>query len=110
MITIKEKGEIVGNISISKAEPEKINIKILNDATILKRKGEEKKTYTSEIKLDDNKLPIKKGEVSGTLRIKDDNTVIKKISLISDSDMQKKSFFKLWQNTFKSMLTGNLID
>ena len=107
--TIKNKGDVVGNINLDNANPEKIDIMVENDVTILQKKGEDKKEYNSEVKLNDIKLPVKKGEVIGKLLIKDDMNTIKQVNLVSSSDMEKKSFFNTWFNLLKSVLTGDLI-
>ena len=109
IITIKKKGEKVGEVSIDKAMPEKIDITINEDVNILIKKGSVKKEYKSEIVLNNLKLPIKNNEIIGKLLIKDEKDVIKKIDLISDKDMKKRSFFDLWKNILKSIFTGDLI-
>ena len=107
--TIKNKGDIVGEVKIEKASPEKIDVKVNSDVTILRKKGEEVKEYSSEVKLNDLNLPLKNGEVVGKLLVKDGSNTIKQVDLVSSSDMQKKSFFNLWYNIFKSIFTGDLI-
>ena len=107
--TIKNKGDVVGNITLDDANPEKIDVMVENDVTILRKKGEDKKEITSEVKLNDVKLPVKKGDVIGKLLIKDDMNTIKQVNLISSSNMEKKSFFNTWLNLLKSVLTGDLI-
>ena len=106
---IKKKGEKVGEISLLKSNPEKIDIVLEDDINIIKKKGENKKDYKSEVKLNNLKLPIKKGEEIGELLIKDNNEIIKKITLKSNQDMKKRSFLDLWSNILKSMFTGDLI-
>ena len=106
---IKNKGDIVGDVSLDKASPEKIDVMVENDVTILQKKGEEKKEYRCEVKLNDLKLPLSKGEVIGKLLIKDDNNLVKEVNLISSSKMDKRSFFDTWFNLLKSVLTGDLI-
>lgn len=107
--TIKNKGDIVGEVKIEKASPEKIDVKVNSDVTILRKKGEEIKEYSSEVKLNDLNLPLKNGDVVGKLLVKDGSNTIKQVDLVSSSDMQKKSFFNLWYNIFKSIFTGDLI-
>ena len=107
--TIKNKGDIVGDITFDKATPEKIDVKTSEDVTILRKKGESQKEYNSEIKLNDVKLPLAKGDVVGKLLVKDGNTTIKQVNLISSSDMEKRSFLNVWFNLLKSVLTGDLI-
>ena len=105
---IKEKGEKVGEISFLKAKPEKIDIILNEDISIIRKKGDIKKDYKSEVKLNNLKLPIKKGEVIGKLLIKDNNVVIKEIDLQSNQNMLKRGFLNLWGNILKSMFTGDL--
>lgn len=107
--TIKNKNDKVGEISFDKANPNKIDVIVNEDVTILKRKGEESREYKSEVKLKDINLPVKQGEVIGELLIKDDNEVIKKIDLVSNDDMTKKSFLELYLNLLKSIFTGTMI-
>ena len=91
--TIKNKGDIVGEIKIDKADPEKIDAKVKDDVTILRKKGEDIKEYNSEVKLNDVKLPIKSGDIIGKLLVKDNGNVIKMVDLLSSSDMKKKNYF-----------------
>ena len=108
--TIKKKGEKVGEISIEKSIPEKIDIVIDEDISIIRQKNDTKKEYKSEVKLNNLHLPIKKGEIIGRLIIKDDNDIIKEVTLKSNQDMKKRGFFDLWGNILKSMFTGDLIN
>ena len=107
--TIKKKGEKVGEISLLKSNPDKIDIVLDEDINVIKKKNETNKEYKSEVKLNSLKLPIKKGENIGELLIKDDNLIIKKITLKSSKEMKKRSFLDLWGNILKSMFTGDLI-
>ena len=108
-VTIKGKGEKVGEITFDKANPSKIDILVDEDITIIRNKGEDKKEYISEVKLDNLSLPIKKNDIIGKLLIKDNNEIVKEIVLKSNQDMEKRSFFDLWGNTLKSLFTGDLI-
>ena len=106
---IKQKGDIVGEIEIDKATPTKIDAIVNDDVIVLRQKGQEKKEYVSEIRLDNVKLPLKKGDVIGKLLVKDGTNTIKQINLVSNKDMKKKNFFELWYNILKSSLIGDLI-
>lgn len=109
VITIKKKGDKVGSITLDKSIPKEIDVTLEEDITVIKRKGESKKDYKSIVKLNDLKLPIKKGDIIGKLLIKDNNVILKEIALKSNKDMQKQSFFNLLLNTVKSMLTGDIV-
>ena len=75
----------------------------------MKEKFVYKKEFKSEVKLNNLKLPIKKGDTIGELLIKDNNEIIKKVTLNSNQNMNKRSFLDLWGNILKSMFTGDLI-
>ena len=109
VITIKEKGEKVGEITLDKANPEKVDVITLEDVTILRKKGDTIKEYNSEVKLNDVKLPIKSGDVLGRLLINDGTNTIKSVNIVSNRDMKKRGFFELWYNVLKRMLTGELM-
>ena len=107
--TINKKGDIVGETYFDKACDDKINIVVNEDVTILKKTGELDKEYNSEIKLNNFKLPLKKGENIGHLLIKDGNEIIKEVSIVSDRDIEKTSFLKLFWNILKGIITGDII-
>ena len=110
VVTIKNNGEKVGEISFDKAIPDKINITLDDDISIMQKKGDNKKEYKSEVKLDNLSLPIKKGDIIGELLIKDGNEIVKKVTLKSSHDMEKRGFFNLWGSILKSIFTGDLIN
>ncbi len=103
---IKNQGDIITSVTFDKSTPNKINAIIENDVFILQKKGEKKEKISSEIKLNNIKLPVKKGEVIGKLLIKN-SSINQEVNLISDENMSKISFFKLWSNILFSMLIGN---
>ena len=109
VIKIKEKGEKVGEITLDKAIPEKINVIVDEDIMIMQKKGYSNKEYKSEVKLNSIKLPIKSGEVIGKLLVKDNNEILKEVDLKSIQDMKKRSFINLWGNILKSIFTGDLV-
>lgn len=106
--TIKNKGEVVGETYFDKADNDKINIVVKDDVTILKKTSELEKEYNSEVKLDNFKLPLKKGEKIGKLLIKDDNNIVKEVDIVSDRDINKTSFLKLFWNILKGVMTGDI--
>lgn len=108
-VTIKKQGEKVGEISLDKSNPSKIDVMIDEDIVILKQKTENNKEYKSEVKLNNIKLPIKKGDVIGKLLVKDNNDIVKEINLKSSQDMRKRSFLNLLSSIIKSIFTGDLI-
>ena len=110
VVTIKNKGDKVGSITLDKSIPKEIDITLEEDITIMVKKGENKKDYKSIVRLNNLSLPIKQGETLGKLLIKDNNDIIKEITLKSNCDMKKRGFFNLLGSTLKSMFTGDLIN
>ena len=85
---------------------EDINLVLSEDIIILNKKTEERETYNYEIEMDKIKLPIKKGEKVATLIIKKGNETIKKVSLVSEKDIDKQSFISMYFNNLKTVLFG----
>ena len=109
MLKIKDKGEVLQEINIDKANPNKVTVTLDKDILVLQKRNDPKKEYTSEIKIDNIKLPLKKGDIIGKLLVKDGTNTIKQVNLVSNEDIKKENFFKLWFNILKNVFTGNLI-
>lgn len=107
---VKKKGEILGTITIDKANINPVEIISNHDVTVLKKKGEEKKNYKSDLKLNNLKLPIDKGDEVGTLIVLDDlGNKIDKVSVTTNQDIKKDSFFKVFIKIILSTINGNLV-
>ncbi len=107
--TIKKKGEILGEITIDKANVDSIPIVASSDVTILKKQGESKQEYKSNINLNTLKLPINKGDVIGSLVVKDDlGNKIDEVYITTNQDIKKDNFFNIFLKCFKSMIQGEL--
>lgn len=107
--TINKKGDIVGETYFDKASNDKINIVVAEDVVILKKTSDISKEYSSEIKLNNFSLPLKKGDKIGKLLVKDGLEIIKEVDITSDRDINKTSFLRLFWNMFKGIMSGDLI-
>ncbi len=108
--TIKKKGEILGNIKIDKADTNNIEIVASRDVTVLKKKGENKKNYKSDVKLNNLNLPIKKGSEIGNLIILDDlGNQIDKVMITVNEDIKKDNFINIFLKVLFSVINGELI-
>ena len=108
--TIKKKGEVLGNIQIDKANIDNIEIIANKDVTVLRKKGEEKKNYKSDLQLKSLKLPIKKGSEIGNLVILDDlGNQIDKVFVTVNQDIKKDKFIKVFLKVLKGVFSGELI-
>ncbi len=103
-----KKGEVVSKKTISKAKNQIVEIVPKSDASILVEKGEEKKSLNYEMKIDKIRLPIKKGDKVGTLKLKDGNTVINTVDLTVKEDAERASILELYKRSIKSILSGSM--
>lgn len=107
--TIKKKGDVLGNITIDKADTEEIEIVALRDVTVLKKQSDKDKEYKSEVRLNDLNLPIQKNEVIGSLIVKDDlGNKIDEVEITVLIDIKKDNFLKIFLKVLKSMIIGEL--
>ena len=103
-----KKGEVVSNKSISKAKNQNVKIVPKKDVSVLVEKGNEKDALNYEMKLNKIKLPIKKGQEIGILKLKDGNKVINEVSLTVKEDVKKASIIELYKRSIISILSGNM--
>ena len=103
-----KKGEVVSNKSISKAKNQNVKIVPKKDVSVLVEKGNEKDALNYEMKLNKIKLPIKKGQEIGTLKLKDGNKIINEVSLTVKEDVKKASIIELYKRSITSVLSGNM--
>ena len=108
--TIKKKGEILGNIKIDKSSVDNIEIIASRDVTVLKKKGEEKKNYKTDLKLNNLELPINKGEKIGNLIILDDlGNQMDKVVVTVNQDIKKDNFLNIFLKILVGVINGELV-
>ena len=64
--------------------------------------------YQYEIKMNSLKLPLNRGDVVGTIFVKNGNKIVSRQSLVIDKDIYKIPFFSFYLKTIKQLLVGNL--
>lgn len=106
---VKSKGDTVTEIKIDKGTKDRVKITLDKDIIILKKKSELSKKYDIDYKIRDIKLPIKKGEVVGTLYVKEGNKIIREDQLIIEDDVERLGFFKMFLETTKDFFTGKVL-
>ena len=106
--TILEKGKIVKQINLAKADKNRINLILKENANVVTRVGANSKTYTYSIKLNDISYPIKKGDTIGKLYLKDGSKIVKDVDLVSDADIRKAGLFKQYFGVISDMFSGNV--
>lgn len=98
---LASKDEVVGEIAIPKSIPEKINAIAKQDLNIVIEKGTK---VSVEKKLELNKnltLPIKKGDIIGTLKAVDKEKEYGETPVIAENDIVKMKFYDTFKKSFK---------
>lgn len=102
------KDSVVETINLPKAKIDEIKIVPSKDVNVLYKKIDGEITPTYEIKINDLKLPIKKGDVVGKLYVKNDNKIINTIDLTVKEDVEKCNLFELYFKNLKNIMSGNI--
>lgn len=101
------KNKVVKSVKLSKAKYDKVNIIPMEEVNILSKKTDKiKPSY--EIELNDIKAPVKKGEIVGTLIVKNNNKKIQEVNLTVERNVEKANLFQLYWNNIKNVITGNI--
>lgn len=108
--TLIEKTKKIKEIKLDKSNINKVNLFLKDNLTITTKKGEFKKKYTYNIKLNKLSYPVKKGDTIGYLYLKEQTTnkTIKKVPLITDQNIEKASILKQYIRVIKNFLTGEV--
>lgn len=106
--TMLTKNSVIGKAKISKSTKEKVDIVPLEDVTLLHKKGEQKKNSSYELKLDDIKVPVKKGDKVGELHVLEDKNVIRKIPVSVKEDVKKANIFELYIRYLGDVVSGDI--
>ena len=99
---------VVEKIKLPKSKVDEIKIVPSEDVNILYKKIEGEITPTYEIQVNKIKLPIKKGDVVGTLYVKNENKTINEIDLTVLDDADKCNLFELYFKYLKNIISGNI--
>ena len=107
MNKLMSKDEVVKKISVDKASDEELEIVMCDDLNILENKSSEKVNYRFKYSINEIKLPLKKGEVIGKVKVYNDK-YIKSGDLCINKDIKRLSFFDLYLKNIISIFSGNL--
>lgn len=99
---------VVKKIKIDKSVTKYAEIVPKEDVNFVSKKSQDKKNASYKIELDNIKAPIKKGEKVGTLLIKEDDKVIRKVDLTVNKDIKKANMLELYWQNLQDILTGNI--
>ena len=99
---------VVDTVTLSKAKIDEVEIVPIKDVNVLYKKVEGEITPTYEIELDEITAPIKKGDVVGTLYVKNNDKIINEVDLTVKKDVEKCNLIELYGKYLKNILSGNI--
>lgn len=106
--SIIKRNQTVTEVEVEKAKKEKVKIVPLDDVSILTKKNEKLGKITYDVKLNKIQVPIKKGDIVGTLKIMEDGKEIKKISLTVKENIKKANLLELYKRYLFNITSGNI--
>ena len=98
----------LGKYEVTKAKQKYTEIVPKEDVTVLRKKGDKIGNVTYEVKLNDLKAPIEKGDVIGKLTIKENGKSIRTIDLTTKEDIKKANLGQLYLRYLKDIFTGDI--
>ena len=101
---IFKKSDVIKSTQVLGSKDKQVDIVPINDVNILNKKIDGVKNYTYNIKLDDLKAPIKKGDIVGKIEIYESDKYIKDIGLTVSKDIKKANILELYFKYFKEIL------
>ena len=105
--TLKKRGEVIKKIKLSKSNKEYID-GVLSDDLVVVLESFNKSKYKYNIKIDKVNLPIKKGDKIGTIEVLDNNKVISKGNVISNSSACRQSYLSFYLKTLYNYILGSI--
>ena len=105
--TLKKKNSVIRSINLDKSDKKSINL-ILKDNLNVIEDIDSKNKYNYKVNVNEVKLPIKKGDVLGTIFVYLKNKKVSSMDLISDRDVGKLSLIDLFRDNIVGIITGNI--
>lgn len=106
---IEKKNTKIDTLTLDKADKENVEIILKENISIFKKKTDKDIEYTTELKLDEIKLPIKKGETVGKVIVKDkNNKIITTTDITIKEDIKKINILGLYLRNLKELITSTI--
>lgn len=100
--------EILATKEVEKGKERNVNIVVKQDVTTINKKGYKVGELTYELEVDRLISPIKKGDVVGSLTIKEDGKKISVVDVTVDKNIEKAGIFTMYFRTIGDIIKGNI--
>ena len=99
--------EVLGNIEVEKGKDKFANIVVVNEVSTINKKGHKMGEISYDLNTNKLKAPINKGDIVGTLTIKEDGKVVTTVDVTVDKSIKKAGFFELYHRYLNDILSFN---
>lgn len=105
---LKKKTDVLERVKLDNANKKEVVVVPSHDVTVLLKKNESLEDYEYQLDLGKISLPLSKGGVIGKFLVIQNGNVIKEIDAVSNEDVGKLGFIRMWANFFKYIVIGRL--
>ena len=105
---VVDKNTVIDKLKIEKASNKNVNIVPIENYSVITEKTNKIGKITYDLKLNNIKLPIKKGSKIGKIIVKEDNKKIKELDVTVKEDLKKANILQLYGTYLKSILNGDI--
>ena len=105
---VLSQNSVVKKINLSKAKQDEIKIVPVEDVNVLYKKMDGEISPTYDVKINDIKVPIKKGDIVGKIYVKNNDEIINEVNLTVNENIDKTNLLELYIKNLKSIMSGNI--
>ena len=102
------KDKVLERVKVEKGIEEYVNIIPIEDVTTVNKKGHKMGNITYDLDVKNIKAPINKGEIVGTLTIKENENIVDKVNVTVDKSIKKAGLLTMYKRCIKDMLSLSL--
>ena len=102
------KDKVLERVKVEKGIEEYVNIITIEDVTTVNKKGHKMGNITYDLDVKNIKAPINKGDIVGTLTIKENENIVDKVNVTVDKSIKKAGLLTMYKRCIKDMLSLSL--
>ena len=102
------KDSVVKKVTLAKSKLDEVKIVPMEDVNIVYKKIDGEINPTYKVKLNEIKVPIKKGDKVGSLSVIENDKVIKIVDLTVKEDVEKCNILQLYLKILKNIVSGEI--
>lgn len=100
--------EIIDTVPVEKGKEEFSNIVVLKDVGTINKKGHKMGEVTYDLNINKIKAPVEKGDIVGSLTIKEDGKIVNTVDVTVDKSIEKAGFFTIYFRYIRDIVGFNI--